>query len=96
LGSSGGTHFDAFDLSRAFTSVNSVPDLPDGMDPGSLFFLLAGICVRLDPYVSINLSTLHFHEGTPLVVPRGTKLKGWEMRCNSVNYLPKSTLEGEA
>jgi len=66
------------------------------MDPGSLFFLLAGICVRLDPYVTINLSTLHFHEGTPLVVPRGIKLKGWEMRCNSVNYLPKSTLEGEA
>ena len=96
MGSSGKTHFDAFDFSGAFTNVISVPDLPDGMDPGSLFFLLAGICVRLDPYVSINFSALHFHGGTPPIVPRGIELKGWETRCNSVNYPQKLTLEGEA
>ena len=85
MGSSGETHFDAFEFSRAFTNVISVPDLPDGMDPGSLFFLLAGICVCLDPYVSINLSALHLYGGTPLIVPKGTKLKDWETRCTNAN-----------
>ena len=96
MGSLGETHFDAFDFSGAFTNVISVPDLPDNMDPGCLFLLLAGICVRLDPYISINFSALHFHGGTPPIVPRGIALKGWETRCNSINYPQKLTLEDEA
>ncbi|KIM34732.1 hypothetical protein M413DRAFT_33066, partial [Hebeloma cylindrosporum] len=96
MGSSGETHFDAFDFSGAFTSVISIPDLPDDMDPGCLFFLLAGICVRLDPYVTIHFSALHFHGGSPPIVPRGYQLQGWETRCNGVNYPQNLTLEGEA
>ena len=61
MGPSGETHFEASDFLGAFTNVISVPDFPDRMDPGCMFFLLAGICVRLDPYVSIYFSALHFH-----------------------------------
>jgi len=46
--------------------------------------------------VSINFSGLHFHGGSPPVVPKGMKLKGWETRCNGVDYPQSVTLEGEA
>jgi hypothetical protein len=96
MGSSGETHFDAFDFSGAFTNVVSIPDLPDNMDPGNLFFLLAGVYVRLDPYMSVNFSGLHLHGGSPPVIPKGMTVKGWETRCNGVDYPQSVTLEGEA
>ena len=63
MGPSGETHYEVFDFLGAFTNVISIPDWPHCMDPGCMFFLLAGICIRLDPYVSINFSALHFHGG---------------------------------
>ena len=63
IGPSGETHYEVFDFLGAFTNMISVPDWPHHMDPGCMFFLLAGICICLNPYISIHFSALHFHGG---------------------------------
>lgn len=96
MGPSGDTHFDAFDFSGVFSNAVSFGDIPDDFHPGCFFFLLAGVYVRLDEFVSVNFSGLHIHGGTSAVAPKGVTLKGWEHRVVSVGYSQSITLEGEA
>jgi len=96
MGPSGDTHFDAFDFSGVFSDAVSFGDVPDNFNPGCLFFLLAGVYVRLDEYVTVNFSGLHFHGGTSAVAPKGARLGGWESRLVSIGYSQSVTLEGQA
>ncbi|KAF9060247.1 hypothetical protein BDP27DRAFT_1430278 [Rhodocollybia butyracea] len=91
LGFFGGMHFDQGDSEGGFTTMFSLPDLPNdsGWGGGQFHLVELGLYVRLDKPVVLSFSGLRLHGGTPPLAPVGMNIAWHPSMGISLGYAPR-------